>query len=431
MVRRAGVVGAVLALFVSASVSAAALVPAGGAAAGPSFVRISGTVSDGLGRPLEGARVSTPSRAVYTAADGSYLLDMGTSTGRFAVTAIRQDTLSQTQDVDALTPGEYTADFTLLYRIVGQIEPPAVSTATGDASVLLTVATFAPLPGSPGQTGGASCVYVSDSRTGQTAAALYGSTAGDGASYWTHAVQLPQGTPEGAHQLSFLARDCATGTALTYDSVALTYVVDNTVPTLSDPAPIGWTATSSPQVSVAVADSGGAGFDPSTASIKVDGIPLATTYAAGRISAAASGLAPGEHSAVASLQDKAGNSSGLSFAFSLDLIQPNLSDPSPEGPISSRTPLISVRATDSESGINPARVRMTLTYAGLITSTLSPTFDPSTGLIVYQVPALPQSVGVGRMLLLDGSYTVFVEVRDAAGNVSSIQWAFTVATVGA
>lgn len=431
MGHRAGVVGPVLALLVSASLSTGALVPADGAAAGPSLVRIIGTVADALGRPLEGARVSTTSRAVYTAADGSYVLDMGTSTGRFAVTAIRQDTLSQTQDVDALTPGDYTADFTLLYRIVGEIEPPAVSTATGDASALLTVATFAPLPGSPGEAGGASCVYVSDSRTGQTAAAVYGSTADDGASYWTHAVQLLQGTPEGAHQLTFLARDCATGTALTYDSFALTYVVDNTSPTLSDPAPAGWIATSSPQVSVAVADTGGAGFDPSTASIEVDGIPLATTYAAGKISAAASGLAPGAHSAVASLQDKAGNSSSISFAFSVDLIRPDLTDPSPEGPISSRTPLISVRATDGESGINPAQVRMTLTYAGLITSTLSPTFDPSTGLIAYQVPALPQGVGIGRMLLLDGPYTVFVEVRDAAGNVSSIQWAFTVAGVGA
>ena len=427
MGRRVGLAGAVLLLSLAA-VPATALVTAE-AAAGRSLVRIGGTVTDALGRPLEGAHVSSTTRATYTAADGTYLLDMGTSTGRFAITAMRKDTLSQTKDVDALVPGDYTADFTLLYQIVGQVEPPVVSTALGGASALLTVATYAPVPGSPGQTGGASCVYVSDSRTGQTAPAAYLSTNGEGASYWTHALQVPQNSPEGAYQLGFSAKECATGTALTFEPVTLTYVVDNTAPTLSAPSPTGWIGTASPELSVAVADTGGAGFDPASAAIAVDGLPLTPTYAAGRIYAAASGLASGPHTAVASLRDWAGNFSSLAFTFSVDLTGPTLGNPSPTGEIHTRAPLLSVFAADSGSGIDPAQISMTLTYAGIVKSRLPASLDPATGRVTYQVPSGLEGVGIGRFPLIDGPYTVVVEVRDRAGNLGSLQWAFSVRTL--
>src|SRR5437899_1805721 len=79
----------------------------------------------------------------------------------------------------------------------------AISTASGPASTTLTVTDYAPNPGSPGNVGGKSCVYVTDSRTSQTTSASYVSTDTlTGFSSWSYGLNLDQVTPEGTYQLS-------------------------------------------------------------------------------------------------------------------------------------------------------------------------------------------------------------------------------------
>lgn len=196
-----------------------------------------GTVRDAIGRPLAAAKVSDGDKTATAAADGTYSVEEST-TGRYTLTAWRSDTLTVRTVVDVVLPVDQTVDFALLYKITGSLPKTALSTASGPALATLTVTSYTPSPGSPGETGGKSCVHVTDTRTGATSSATYASTGPTtGASKWTHVLELARGTTEGTFSLSYLAKDCDSGTALS-PQVATTYTVDNTPVTLFLLAPL-------------------------------------------------------------------------------------------------------------------------------------------------------------------------------------------------
>ena len=389
-----------------------------------------GTVKDADGRPLGGAVISDGSQAATTGADGTYDLPE-TATGSFTLNVSRPHSRDVATTVTVVSPvnpatgtNSYPENFTLLYLITGSLDHPYISTANGPASATLTITSWAPNPGS-GSAGG-SCVWVTDSRTHATAAATLGPANPDGSSTWTWALTgLVQGSPEGVQSLSYTADDCATKAAVSVTD-SFGYVIDNTPPTVTSMFPTGVT-TASPTVEATVTDSGSS---VKVATLAIDGVNEPATYnqANGKLSYQASGLSAGTHTVSVGASDWAGNPTTVTFTFTVENTAPTLSGPSPTGTVATRTPTISVTATDADSGINPSSIVMALTGA-LGTSTLSPAFDPSTGTISYEVPASPQGAGVGQSPLLDGSYTVKVSVSDPAGNTSNTTWTFTVNTV--
>ena len=388
-----------------------------------------GTVKDADGLPLGGAVISDGSQAATTGADGTYDLPE-TATGTFTLNVSRPHSRDAVASVTVVSPvnpatgtNSYPENFTLLYLITGSLDHPYISTANGPATATLTTTSWAPNPGVA--SAGGSCVSVSDSRTHVTAAATLDSSNPDGSSTWTFALTgLVQGSPEGVQSLSYTADDCATSSAVSVTD-SFGYVIDNTPPTVTSTFPTGVT-TASPIVGATVSDSG-SGVNAAT--LAIDGVNEPATYnqANGRLSYQASGLSAGTHTVSVAASDWAGNPATVTFKFGVDNTAPTLSGPSPTGTVATCTPTISVTATDADSGINPSSIVMTLTGAAG-TSTLSPSFDPSTGIISYQVPASPQGAGVGQSPLLDGSYTVKVSVSDPAGNASNTSWSFTVKT---
>ena len=418
-----------------ASFGAAALLVGGVWWAEPSSAQVAafhftGTVKDADGRPLSGAVVSDGSQAAATGADGTYDLPE-TTAGTFTLNVSRPHSRDVTATVTVVSPlnpatgnNSYPENFTLLYLITSSLDHPYISTAAGPASATLTITSWAPNPGV--ESAGGSCVSVSDSRTHTTTVATLASTNPDGSSTWTSSLNgLGQGTPEGAQTLTYTADNCATTTAVSVTD-SLGYLIDNTPPTIASTYPTGST-TSSPAVGATVTDSGSG---VKVATLAIDGTTETATYhqSNGKLSYQTIELSAGTHTVSVGATDWAGNSSTVTFNFTVDNTAPTLSRPSPTATIASDTPLIRVSATDTDSAISPSSIVMTITGA-LGASTLTPAFDPSTGTISYQVPATAQGIGVGQSPLLDGNYTVKVSVKDPAGNTADISWSFIVNTL--
>ncbi|MEY2419941.1 MAG: hypothetical protein QOI95_8 [Acidimicrobiaceae bacterium] len=228
---------------------------------------IHGTVTDAIGRPLAGVQVTDQGQNTTTAADGTYSLGES-SIGTFRITALKAGLVSQTKQVTVLAPIATQVDFALLYALTGSFDNPYVSTASGPGSATYTLRSWAPLPGSPGSTGGHSCIAVTDQRTGAAQAATYVSTNADASSNWTYVVQPPQATPEGGYQLSAIGSDCSSAIALTASS-ASPYIIDNTPPLVGRFGPFDNHNTIYPRqpLQIQVQDPGLSGINPSAASV--------------------------------------------------------------------------------------------------------------------------------------------------------------------
>ena len=242
---------------------------------------IRGTVTDPWGRPLEGALVSDGRQPpVRTGPDGRYDIPEE-ALGRYTVTAKHGDTDdSSPQYVDRSVPLDAdNVNFTLRYSIGGWVSNSDVSTASGPATRTATVTTKAPRPGTPGGSAETSCIYVTDSRTQQTALATFVSSSGS-TSTWTAPINLSAGTPEATYSMSFQARDCASGTALTSTGSA-SYTVDNTAPTVPIetilPLDFGNTVFPTSQRIMARVYDAGSGVSASNSRIVVDDTTANTT----------------------------------------------------------------------------------------------------------------------------------------------------------
>jgi hypothetical protein len=192
--------------------------------------------------------------------------------------------------------------------------------------------------------------------------------------------------------------------------------------------PQGWT-TASTIVGAYVSDSG-SGIDPSESYVEVDGTRRVTEFngSNGLLYAPVSGLAPGLHGAAVVPVDNAGNAGRFEWSFSVDDGLPTLVNPTPTGEVSSRTPELTINATDDRSGVDAQSIVLTLSN-GLLVTRLRAVFDPQSGVIRYQVPTIPTGIGTGQSPLLDGRYTATVTVADVAGNQSTRAWTFVVRTL--
>lgn len=211
----------------------------------PDLYRIKGHVRDPIDRGIGGAAVvanrldcnSTTdpdqclARQALTASDGYYEIPESTA-GRFYLLVSKPGTegASRELNVTVIIP-DPVADFAMHYLISGTLDHAAISTANGQAQTTLTITSYAPLPGNPGQGGGASCVKVSDSRlpSDPPANAIYQAPAGANAYTWAHTLTAAQNSEEGTYTLSTWAEDCATATRLTTTDTA-EYIIDNTTP---------------------------------------------------------------------------------------------------------------------------------------------------------------------------------------------------------
>jgi hypothetical protein len=104
----------------------------------------------------------------------------------------------------------------------------------------------------------------------------------------------------------------------------------------------------------------------------------------------------------------------------VDASSPTITNESPSGSGAGTLPLIKAEVYDSQSGINPGSILMTLNGStvcnGAIASKLAKCYYPGTG-YVYYTPKNPLSTGT--------TYTVTLTVSDWVGNTSNATWTFS------
>ncbi|HLF98836.1 MAG TPA: Ig-like domain repeat protein [Acidimicrobiia bacterium] len=417
-----------------------AVTPARPASADSLYV-ISGTVFGGE-RPRAGVFVSDGQRTIVTDASGAFEFERS-APGVVFVSAWLSNGSTRTWVVVLAVPGETVIEFSfphsLALRGPGLWDP--MSTAAGPITRTLRIVTDAPDPGSPGQAG-RSCVSVFDSRTSTATPATLSELYWSGLWEWEWDLEFPQSTPEGDYFIDMILTDCGTGARLTDGPVTRSYTIDNTPPSVSDPTPTGWVASST-VVSARVVDAAGslhpdiddACFRP--VQLWIDGTRygpegLACFERRGspdRLFAPVSGLAHGPHAAEIRAADDAGNiAPPLPFSFAVDAIPPALGAPNPVGVTADRSPSLSLGVDEPDSGLDASSVAMRLSN-GVVTSSLDAEYDPGASRITYQVPGSVEGAALGRFPLPDGTYLVEVDVRDQVGNAASFSWSFEVRTL--
>ncbi|HVC23294.1 MAG TPA: carboxypeptidase-like regulatory domain-containing protein [Candidatus Dormibacteraeota bacterium] len=379
-----------------------------------------GTVTDPFGTPIAGAVVGDGSQQATTDAQGHYVLAENTPS-IYTLTAQAAHHAARTKRVSG-GPTDTTVDFDLPYLIGGSLADPDISTAGGPASEALTITDWAPASGS--------CITVTDSRTDQASPAALSGTNPDGSSTWSWTLSAPQGSAEGDYSLTMSATRCSDGLAQT-DPGTTYYTIDNTPPQVSQPTPTGSVSTQSITVGAVVTDTL-SGPSPELSTFSVDGQVLAHPYsydqASDVLSAPAGALGPGAHQVQLTASDWAGNTTTLSWSFTVDRSPPTFTNPSPTGSVATPTPLISVQAFD-DTALAPSTATIEIApypLSGSSACALPASLDPATGEITYQVPSAPAGPCPGEAPLPPGTYVAEVSVADAAGNVASLTWSFTV-----
>lgn len=432
MVRRpgAGLVAVVLAISLAT--------PPAAADASSALYVISGTVTDGGGRGRAGVEVTDGSSTVVTGPSGAFRFEASLPGARF-VTARTPNGSQRTQVIVLVAPGETIADFAFPYGVWlwGPDLWDPMSTASGPVTRSLQIVTDAPDPGvsgSPGQ----SCVAVHDSRTDASTPASFTRALSNGLYEWNGTLSLPASTTEGSYGIDMIVADCASGIRVTADdsSTRRPYTVDNTPPSVSDASPSGW-ADASPRVSARVVDAAGS-LHPDIddgcyrpVQLWVDGVRrweacFERQGDAERLEATVGPLAHGAHAAEIRATDDAGNAAPtLWFPLLIDAQAPTLTDPTPVGVIANPSPTLSVAVNEPDSGVDPSTVAMSISN-GLVNNRVHAAYSFESGRITYDVPAGIEGPGLGEFPLVDGRYTVLVEVSDAVGNRTSLTWSFDV-----
>lgn len=269
---------------VVAALAATVLAPAH--AAPGDLYHLTGDVEDAWGHDLNGTTIKDQNNKSTTAAAGRYSLGQGATLGPFTLTATRSDLAQRSLianpalpvDGAAGTENDFAGPTALLYKTTVSLSRTETTTRLGPATITVSIDSYAPNPGSPGDTGDRSCVSVTDSSGGTTGPATLVSSGSP--SKWSYTISLAANTPEATYTASATARDCSSG-LLVGQTTSRPYVVDNTPPLIpaSSLVPLDHSAVlvGSLPLSAKVTDAGGSGVNASALSImRTDGTTAET-----------------------------------------------------------------------------------------------------------------------------------------------------------
>lgn len=263
---RAAVLVAVVGLVASTSPASA------GQGAALSY-NVNGTVTDPIGRLLDGAS----GRPWVTVSDGDGAADTTQGSGTYH---LQQDASrigfvpvhAWSDHTDPHAGGVYVAapldslatyDFSVDYRIGATLAAEHISVADGPATITVNITSHAPSPGTPGAGSGDSCVSVDDSRSGTHEASYVGANP-NGSHQWSLDLTIPAGEPDATHNLAVSAKTCDTSEALT-STKTVGYTIDSTAPVVTALAPFDGhnTIYANQPLQAQAHDQGPAGLDSS------------------------------------------------------------------------------------------------------------------------------------------------------------------------
>lgn len=184
---------------------------------------------------------------------------------------------------------------------------------------------------------------------------------------------------------------------------------DNLAPSVSVSSPVnaGWLTTGEPTLTGKVSDPNGI----ASATVSVDGgSPVALTPdGAGNFNQTIGRLADGGHTLTVRATDPAGNVGQLTVSFSIDTLAPSVSLSLP-----SSTDRFTVKATLSATDVTSGVGEMQFSFDGVFDTESWEVFSTE------KILDLPH---------VEGGRTVWVRVRDRAGNISSVASAATLVEV--
>jgi hypothetical protein len=288
---------------------------------------------------------------------------------------------------------------------------------------------------------------------------------------------LAEGSSEITLQLTKFDADDGTdllpSTTIAKGAITVTSGISDTTPPQfanPQPSPNSVVATSQPTISIEISDE--TGVDPDSIQITVADSSgaehaFATTAAAARpalewswkarpaalfaahpsasglinlsvkatvdLRAAGLSLAEGSVTVTASARDRAGNRATTSWTFTVarsgggDLTPPQFANkqPAPGSTIADPRPVISVKITDSESGVDQPSISLKVDD-----SRASRTFTVSSAGASFSSGVFSVDLRAAGIALASGSVTITAAASDNAGNRGSASWSFSVQPLG-
>ena len=186
---------------------------------------IRGVVRDPLGTPVVGAAVSDGSQTVFTASDGSYVLEEDRIADYF-VTAAKTGLDSESRIVTPIDAVAGPVDFVLMYRADLAAAPRTFNNSTAQ-TLAVEVKSYAPA---------SSCVAWQDVASLAGFDLAFNSTAA-GRSTWTGSFSVPTLLADGVYSHTAVVRHCASGTLLSRPATR-TYLIDGAAPKIKFISPI-------------------------------------------------------------------------------------------------------------------------------------------------------------------------------------------------
>jgi len=187
------------------------------------------------------------------------------------------------------------------------------------------------------------------------------------------------------------------------------FSIEEEAPKITDVMPSGDINDDMPVISAKYSDSG-TGIDTKSVTVTLNGEQVQATIGESQVSyAVKEALKPGVGYAIGiSVADKAGNIASATGNFKLEGTKPVISGMSPTGTVQSIDVAVSANYSDAGSGVD-------------ITTALMKVDG-----VVVNANASASGISYQATNLTHGEHTVYVEVADEFGNVSSQNWTFKV-----
>ena len=194
---------------------------------------------------------------------------------------------------------------------------------------------------------------------------------------------------------------------------------DHTPPVINSLSPQGIIRDDTPRISVSATDgiSGIQNVEIRVRNSAFQRIAGTTTFQGGTVGSfsPANPMANDTYSVGVKVTDKAGNTTDADWAFTIEVdeVPPTIGDSSPHGIIRTSRPRVTVAATDDMSGIRSISIRV-----------FNDAFERVAGPTTFEGGTFASFRPTGN--LVNGVYSVGVEVIDKSGNRANTGWSFTV-----